>query len=196
MIDQAFITDNISSATESFSCKKKITNQLYTLENFLTQQALVKLYAYILNTPNKPWDLETDSDYEKMQVPRRKIAWHAESVIEELHDVMSSLTPIVNDIIKKSCDFHGLVLWEDREGYVIDWHSDNPILTATCQIYLAGPPDNPGTEFQIDNNKTHICKFAPNTGYFIDQSVIRPLHRSTGQVPPSNLRYSLFGMWK
>ena len=195
MIDQCLIEKNVQWVGDSFRQRHRVCDELSTLKNVLEPQALYKLYAYILNESEKPWQMETAPDYGLWDVPRRKISWHAESIIEELHEVFSASTDLIADAVQRAVKFHGIVLWEDTQGYQIGWHSDNEILAATMQIYVAGPEINPGTEFDIGNGASHVCEFDINTGYFIDQTQSRLKHRTTGAVPAAANRYSLFAMW-
>ena len=63
------------------------------------------------------------------------------------------------------------------------------------QIYLSGLSDTPGTEFKIDSGSI-TAPFVPNTGYFIDQRIVRPMHRIAHAVQENQIRYSLFALWK
>ena len=119
--------------------------------------------------------------------------------IRALPDILrnaSAPKPALATMTCKDLQFHGIVLWEDSEGYEIDWHTDNPLLMATIQIYVAGSTDNPGTEFKLLDGSTHTCDFKINTGSLIDQTKHRLSHHSTGRVPDLARRYSLFAMWK
>ena len=195
MIDQDLIAKNIIHSQLSFDHKTVIDAELSVVEDFFTTGALNKLYQYLLSAPSKPWQLETDENYKVMHVPRRKISWHAETIVEELHEVVGALTPTVELATDSSRQFHGIVIWEDSAGYAIPWHTDNPLLAATIQIYLEGPDTCPGTEFLLANGETHICGFQPNTGYFINQTQRRPMHRTVTSVPAMVTRHSLFAMW-
>lgn len=195
MIDQDLIAKNIDHSQRSFDHRRSIDDELSVVEDFFTDDAIDKLYQYLSSEPNKPWQLETDENYKVMHVPRRKISWHAETIVEELHEVVSALTPFVGSVTDSARQFHGIVIWEDSAGYTIPWHTDNPILAATMQIYLAGPVTCPGTEFQLTDGETYVCNFRPNTGYFINQTQRRPMHRSRASVPAMVTRHSLFAMW-
>ena len=195
MIDQGIIKKASDSLQKSLKNRQELTNDFSTLENVFSLDVINKIHDYILNDSDKPWALEATSNGMEMQVPRRKISWHGETVIEELHCAMESVTPEVQVILKKDIKFLGIVLWQDYENYKIDWHSDNPVLLATMQIYLAGSKKNPGTEFKLGEDNFHTCDFIPNTGYFLNQTQNRLEHHTTGEVPANVSRYSLFGMW-
>jgi hypothetical protein len=195
MIDQNIITNASISLQNALTDRFQHTNDFCTIKNVFSQEVLHKVNDYILNDSDKPWALETTEHGVEMKVPRSKINWHGETVVEELHCAMESITPEVQVILKKDIKFLGIVLWQDYENYKIDWHSDNPILLATMQIYLAGSTENPGTEFKISKGNFHTCDFIPNTGYFLNQTQNRLEHHTTGKVPANVSRYSLFGMW-
>jgi hypothetical protein len=195
MIDQNIITNASISLQNALTDRFQHTNDFCTIKNVFSQEVLHKVNDYILNDSDKPWALETTEHGVEMKVPRSKINWHGETVVEELHCAMESITPEVQVILKKDIKFLGIVLWQDYENYKIDWHSDNPILLATMQIYLAGSTENPGTEFKISEGNFHTCDFIPNTGYFLNQTQNRLEHHTTGKVPANVSRYSLFGMW-
>jgi hypothetical protein len=106
------------------------------------------------------------------------------------------MTPMLHELDPTvPIKFDGITLWRDQGGYNLDWHTDNPVIHLTMQIYLSGSLDNPGTEFKIDSGSI-IAPFVPNTGYFIDQRIIRPMHRLEHVVPENQTRYSLFALWK
>jgi len=195
MIDQILIKNNSRALIDSFNTRTIICDQLHIMQNVFTSEALSKLYFYILNESDKPWQMETSADYKVLDVPRKKISWHAESIIEELHETFACLTALVVLSVQQDVKFHGIVLWKDQEGYEIPWHTDNPLLAATMQIYVAGTTQNPGTEFELIDGSYYTCDFKVNTGYFINQTQHRLKHHTTGQVPNSTDRYSLFAMW-
>ena len=195
MIDQNIITNASISLQNALTDRFQHTNDFCTIKNVFSQEVLHKVNDYILNDSDKPWALETTEHGVEMKVPRSKITWHGETVVEELHCAMESITPEVQEILEKDIKFLGNALWQDYENYKIDWHSDNPILLATMQIYLAGSTENPGTEFKISKGNFHTCDFIPNTGYFLNQTQNRLEHHTTGKVPANVSRYSLFGMW-
>lgn len=195
MIDQKIIQTATTDLQGALDSRIQISDDFSVLENVFSRSVITKVHDYILNEPQKPWQLETTEHGVEMQVPRHKIAWHGETVIEELHCAVENTTPKISEILGKEVKFHGIVLWQDHENYKIDWHSDNSILMATMQIYLAGSTENPGTVFEIEDDNHHTCQFVPNTGYFLNQTKTRLSHKSVGKVPANVNRYSLFGMW-
>lgn len=195
MIDQDIIKKASDSLHTSVKNRRQHTNDFSTLANIFPDDVMHRINDYILNNSNKPWQLETTEHGVERNVPRSKIQWHGETVIEELHCAMESITNDVQKILKTDIKFLGIVLWQDYENYKIDWHSDNPILLATMQIYLAGSRNNPGTEFKLSEDNFHTCDFIPNTGYFLNQTHNRLEHHTTDKVPANVSRYSLFGMW-
>ena len=196
MIDQEIIQTASNNLQQAFKNRIVHNTHFSTIHNVFSPEVLNKVYDYILNDSDKIWELETTSNGKEMNIPRNKIAWHMDTVIEELHMAMESITPQVQSVLNRPVNFVGITLWQDHEHYHIDWHSDNPVLMATMQIYLAGSKKNPGTEFRLEEGKYHNCEFIPNTGYFLNQTECRLKHHTTGSVPPNVSRYSLFGMWK
>jgi hypothetical protein len=195
MIEQTIIRDATSNLLGALESRHQITPDLSVLSSVFPRSVITKINDYILNTPNKPWQLETTEHGVEMDVPRHKISWHSDTVVEELHCAVENITPQVQAILEKPVKFHGIVLWQDHKNYLCDWHSDNPILMATMQIYLAGSTENPGTMFKLNDREHHTCPFVPNTGYLLNQTQNRLLHRSVEKVPANISRYSLFGMW-
>ena len=159
---------------------------------------LVKLQEYFdTHYHNEMWIPETTQYGLPMHnTPRYKITWDPESVIEEIYEVCHLMTPILQELDPTApIKFDGIAIWRDHSGYDLDWHTDNPAIHLTMQIYLIGSLDNPGTEFKIDSGSI-IAPFIPNTGYFIDQRSFRPPHRVAHKVPENQIRYSLFALWK
>ena len=196
MIDQDIIQTASNNLKQAFENRTEHTKDFSTVQNIFSQNVLNKVHDYILNDSDKVWALETTSSGEEMHIPRNKIIWHSDTIIEELHMAMESITPQVQEVLDNPVNFVGIILWQDYENYKIDWHTDNPILMATMQIYLAGSKKNPGTEFELNEGEYHNCEFVPNTGYFLNQTERRLRHHTTGSVPPNVSRYSLFGMWQ
>jgi len=198
MIDQDLINRNSDTLSTAFKNSRQITPQLKFIQNAFDQSMLLKLREYFdTNYHSELWQFETTSDGRPMiEQPRYKISWEPESVVEEIHEVCQAMTPTLQELDPTiPIKFNGITLWRDHGGYKLDWHTDNPAIHLTMQIYLSGSLDNPGTEFKIDSDSI-IAPFIPNTGYFIDQRRIRPTHRLAYMVPENQIRYSLFALWK
>lgn len=198
MIDQDLIDRNSRSLDLALANAKKINDVLHLINDAFESELFTKFNHYIENNKDSDlWIPETDTYGKPMAtVPRYKLSWQAESVIEELHEICQSQTMNIQKMFaKKIGDFRGIVIWRDHEGYSLDWHTDNPVIGTSLQVYMSGSADNPGTEF-ANKDSTCLVPFAVNSGYVVDQSSNnRPRHRVSGVVPPGSIRYSLFAMW-
>jgi hypothetical protein len=198
MIDQDLINHNVDILSTAFKNSRQITPQLRFIQNAFDQPMLSKLKEYVdTHYHSDLWKSETTAYGQPLDNrPRHKLAWDPESVVEEMHEVCHLLTPVLQELDPtKPIVFDGITLWRDRSGYDLDWHTDNPAIHLTMQIYLFGSLDNPGTEFKIDSGSI-TAPFVPNTGYFVDQRIARPTHRLAHVVPENQIRYSLFALWK
>ena len=198
MIDQDLIDHNTDTLSTSFKKSQQVTQQLRFMQNAFDQPMLSKLKEYVdAHYHSDLWKSETTAYGQPLDNrPRHKLAWDPESVVEEMHEVCHLLTPVLQQLDPtKPIVFDGITLWRDQGGYDLDWHTDNPALHLTMQIYLFGSQDTPGTEFKIDSGSI-TAPFVPNTGYFIDQRIVRPTHRLAYMVPENQIRYSLFALWK
>jgi hypothetical protein len=198
MVDQDLINHNSNTLLTAFKNSQQITPQLRFIQDTFDQPMLLKLQDYF-NTHyhSALWAPETTSDGRPLDTrPRHKLTWDAESVVEEMHEVCRLLTPVIQELDPTiPIRFDGIILWRDQGGYDIDWHTDNPAIHLTMQIYLCGSLDCPGTEFKIESGSV-TAPFVPNTGYFVDQRIVRPAHRLAHVVPKNQIRYSLFALWK
>lgn len=198
MIDQNLIDQNINTLVDAVKHSKSVTDQLKLVENVFDQSLMVKLEEYFTANYNSDlWTSETTAYGVPMDnIPRFKLAWDPESVIEELHEVCQALTPLVQDIYPDATrKFDGIVIWRDHAGYDLAWHTDNPVIEVSLQIYLSGSARNPGTEFKTGES-TLTLPFIPNTGYIVNHCGKRPVHRVAHPVPEGEVRYSLFALWK
>jgi hypothetical protein len=198
MIDQDLINHNSATLTTALKNSRQITPQLKFIHNAFDQPMLSKLQEYIDNNfHSELWEPESTHYGRLMEhTPRQKITWEPESVIEEIHEVFGSITSLLQELDPEiPIVFSGITLWRDQSGYALDWHTDNPAIHLTMQIYLSGSLKNPGTEFKTEAGSI-TAPFVPNTGYFIDQRVDRPMHRLAHAVPKNQIRYSLFALWK
>jgi hypothetical protein len=198
MIDQDLINHNVDILSTAFKNCQQLTPQLRFIQNAFDQPMLSKLKEYVdAHYHSDLWKSETTAYGQPLDNrPRHKLAWDPESVVEEMHEVCHLLTPVLQQLDPtKPIVFDGITLWRDQSGYDLDWHTDNPAIHLTMQIYLFGSLDNPGTEFKIDSGSI-TAPFVPNTGYFVDQRITRPTHRLAHVVPKDQIRYSLFALWK
>lgn len=169
-------------------------NHFKVLSDCLPRDVISKLHSYIFKSTNLDWQVSEINS----EVPRKKITWDSDTIIEELHCAFENITPTINKVFPKKMqhNFIGLSLWEDSEDYVMGWHVDNPILSANLQIYLFDKcPEYCGIKFSIDGNNVSI-PYKHNTGYLLDQSLEnRYCHRISNPVPPNCKRYSLYVSW-
>jgi hypothetical protein len=198
MIDQQLIETNTQSLSKSLKNSKVADNYLRLVSDPFDKNLIAKFNRYIEQNYNSElWQADTDEHgVPRYAVPRFKISWDADTIIEELHEICQQQKPVLEEIYYKQFgDFVGIMIWRDHPGFEIGWHTDNPIIGASLQIYMGGSDNNPGTEFKV-NDSNLVLPFVPNTGYLVDQSDnSRPRHRSAGTVAEGAIRYSLFAMW-
>lgn len=194
MIDNLLIENNSKSISNSFVDSKQISKYLYELNNVLTVDTLDKLKEYISGECEWEWQESYESKYkERNKSCRSKITWDQDTVIEEIHTAIDNSTPEIEKMFDLNLKFMGVTLWKDEIGHKLPWHTDNPIIAVTMQIYLFGE-DCPGTVFKV-NDAEHTCLFLKNNGYLVNQSTKeRPFHRIEFDV--KSVRYSLFAMWQ
>ena len=198
MIDQHLIDNNVSSLINALKDGLAISPKVKFIKDAFDQNMLSKLQVYFDNNYHSDlWKPETNEYGIPMKtMPRCKLQWDAESVIEEIHEVCNSVTPLLQKLYTRpTIVFDGITLWRDEPGYNIAWHTDNPKIHMTMQVYLCGSEQCPGTEFKTELGSM-TAPFVPNTGYFIDQHEVRPEHRLAYTVPKNQIRYSLFAIWK
>lgn len=198
MIDQELINYNTDTLSTAFKNSRQITPQLKFIQDAFDQSMLEKLQEYVdTHYHSNLWVSETTAYGQPMDNrPRHKLAWDPESVVEEIHEVCQLITPMLQELDPTiPIVFDGITLWRDQGGYDLGWHTDNPAIHLTMQIYLNGSLTNPGTEFKTDEGSI-TAPFVPNTGYFLDQRSVRPMHRLSHAVPKNQIRYSLFALWK
>jgi hypothetical protein len=198
MIDQNLINHNSISLAGALKNGSAISPQVKFIKDAFNQDLLLKLQEYFTsNFHSGPWKPETNEyGIPKKNTPRYKLEWDPESVIEEIYEVCNSVTSLLQELYTcPNLAFDGITIWRDHPGYNIDWHTDNPIIHLTMQIYLFGSPACPGTEFKTDSGSI-TAPFVPNNGYFVDQHITRPTHRTAHAVLENQMRYSLFAIWK
>lgn len=191
MIDQNTITTGRASLLDSINLRRRLDKSLYHLTGVFDADILKKIKNY-LDGRELPW--ESVAGQEKFN--RKKISWQSDSVIEELHEIFMAATDCINTIFPEpKKNFWGISIWEDREGYAIDWHTDNPDIDVSIQVYLFGD-GTLGTEFSLINENIVIPDVS-NSGYLLNQSISesRLSHRTLRQVPPGRVRYSLYAVW-
>lgn len=188
MIDTLLIEKNTEFIKSALTNKIKISEQLYTIEGILPNETLIKLRE-IIDTSNE-WVTQESTGY-KSDPLRQKLDFKLDTVIEEVYTAMDNLNHVMEDFVGIEMDFLGVTVWKDKKGYDLPWHTDNPIIVATLQVYLFGD-NQPGTTFETDDSN-FTCRFKTNTGYVAKQHIKRPMHKL--EKPVSSERCSLFFMW-
>lgn len=180
----AYSIDKLQHKTDT-SCP-----YLCLLEDFLYPPLLEKLYNEITNNQNLPWQI---IEYQKHR-PRTSLSWLSDSVVEETHIVMESLTEEINRITGHNLKFNGISLWKDIESYTLEPHSDRDVIRAAIQIYLNEIDVDLSTKFCY-NNKIISPVYRTNHGYFMDnEGAVQ--HWMATPVPKGFTRYSLYAIWK
>ena len=186
MYNQELVSQSVKHLKSRIENKTAISNNLYVVDDILLEAAYYKLIEYIDASP--PWTEQESSGYENNPL-RVKVAWEADTIIEELNDIFSGVTKNISEMLGTKAEFLGVTLWKDSPDYQLGWHTDNEIIIATFQTYINNRL-NPGTTFKVDENREYECKFLPNTGYISCHNSL--LHKLE---PVANERYSLLAMW-
>jgi len=114
MIDYNLIENSVAHARGSVAEQTcLIPGILGTVQNILHPDLRAKL-NHFLKFSDFQWIPEIDQEH----LPRKKINWEPESVIEELHEIMASLTPMVSAFSSSDSSLHfwGISLWKDTDG--------------------------------------------------------------------------------
>ncbi len=191
MIDQELILQETFKIQQSIKTRKTThIPGLFVCQDLLNQLALEKLQHYITNSDPKAW--ATVDRQENLN--RRKIAWQADTIIEELHTAFDANTDILNLLFPETKKrFLGLQIWKDWSGYSLDWHADNDLIDMSLQIYLYHNDDSLGTTFSCDNQVV-VVPYQHNTGY-LAKNTKKLLHKTTRSTPNHVTRYSLYAVW-
>jgi len=161
---------------------------LFFLSDFLYLPLIDKLVDFI-DATDLDWQEQEGQEYKN----RLKVNWVPNSVIEETHIVIESLTGSLNKKFNRNNKFLGVSIWKDQEGYGIGKHTDNKIIDVAIQIYLTESAENLGTTFEY-NNLTLQAQYQKNHGYLLDGSHQLP-HYMNVPVPKEHVRYSLYAVW-
>jgi len=191
MIDQELIAQQTFSIQSSIKSRVStpITG-LWQCRDVLTATAIDKLKDYIHTADDSVWQTVDRQE----NLARRKIAWHADTVIEELHSAFDANTDLVNLLWpERKKRFLGLQLWKDWQGYELAWHVDNDLIDISMQIYLFDLDPGLGTTFRTQQTTVDV-PYQHNTGYLAENSADL-FHRTTRTTPPNTTRYSLYAVW-
>lgn len=191
-LDFKLIEKSISYSIDILETSKIICPGLLHVTNFLNSDLLLKLQAYIFDG-NLPWNLQEVHDNSGYLGGRKKINWVPDSVVEETHMVLDSLTDYLNQRFNRKNRFSGLSLWKDNYSFKITPHTDNPVIDLAIQVYLNSNNEKLGTKFYLDQNLFEI-PYEVNGGYLMDNSC-RIMHSYEGSLDTNYYRYSLYAVW-
>ena len=118
--------------------------------------------------------------------------------VEYTEDIMKKLkiffmhSKITNVLAKKfntELQFDSVDIWQDKPGYYLEPHTDDPRIKLALQIYLGD--NNVGTSlFDKDNNVLKTFEYKLNSGYAL-LNTSDSLHGTTTKVE-SGLRNSMY----
>lgn len=192
MLDYQLIQNNSEIAAQALnSLWPTPTPDLWHIQKFCSEDAWTKLKQYIHSVDESAWQPVPWQENR----PRHKITWEMDSIIEELHEVCDNNTQLISQKFDMPLHFHGIQIWRDSEGYLIEEHTDNPVIDVAVQIYLFDAPSECGTTFFVTagDTITYVIPHYHNTGYVsVNHSVP---HCSTRAVPAGLLRYSFYAHW-
>ena len=192
MLDYQLIQSNSKTAAQAIAALWPTpTPDLWHIQNFCDEAAWVKLRQYIATLDESAWQSVPWQE----DLPRRKISWETDSIVEELHEICDNNTQLISQRFGMPLHFHGIQIWRDSEGYQIQEHTDNPVIDVAVQIYLFDAPSHCGTTFFVTagDTITYVIPHYHNTGYVsVNHSVP---HCSTMAVPAGVLRYSFYAHW-
>lgn len=187
-LDFKLIENNIDHS-KSQLIKKTSTGcpYLYLLNDFFDRTMLDKILNYL-----KAYDKWGPSEpyYEGRQI----LNWEFDTVVEEIHISMESLTSEVNTLFNTNhSKFLGLNIWKDEYPFIIPKHTDNPIIGTSIQIYLNDCEENLATKFFYENETLNI-PYISNSGYAMNND-FRIFHSMDSKIPLGFERYSLYAIW-
>ena len=189
MLDYDLISDSCHCATKAIDHLVPTADpDLWLVNDLFSEAILDKLEQYIDQTTETEWSQVAGQEH----LPRHKITWQADSVIEELHTVCDSLTEQLCERFNRALRFNGLQIWRDTEGYYFGRHTDDPKIDTSLQIYVFDAPSVCGTTFFV-NGAELVLGFFHNTGYLCTSHNLP--HCTTTAVPPGTVRYSLYAHW-
>jgi hypothetical protein len=195
MIDQELIEQNIKHALHAFANIEPTPScSLWKIKNIFTDSLIDKIKNYVIaNNDSNLWASVQGQE----QLNRKKITWHQDTVIEEVHLILEGLTSDVNAMFP-GChkNFLGISLWKDWDGYKMDWHVDNPIIDVSIQLYLFDTaPREAGTVFKIGTTD-FLIPYVSNSGYlYVQNENSSLLHKPAIEITANAVRYSLYSIW-
>ncbi len=192
MIDQDLIENNKKHLASCISNRLSTPiADLYQITDVLDLAILQKLNQYVSSVSIDKWQTVEGQE----TLPRQKITWDFDTVIEELHEIFDSATDLINETFTDPYKhFWGVSLWKDEAGYEIGWHTDNPDIDVAMQIYLY-TSSGVGTIFGSEHTPILIPS-EHNSGYLIQHDRTDKIsHRSESVVSAGTTRYILYAVW-
>ena len=193
MIDTVLIEVTSKQAQQAFeNAESTIFDYVFLVKDVITNEAVAKLKEYVKIADQSKWHKVPGQEHNN----RKSITWDADTIMEELHEVFNSLTEIVNQkFAQQHVNFLGLQLWVDGHGYHTGYHTDDPIIDVSCQLYLFENDENLGTTFKKGKNLVAV-PYCSKSGYIMVNNVDPELyHSSTTPTPGEVTRHSLYAVW-
>lgn len=196
-LDFKLIEKSISYSIDILETSKIICPGLLHVTNFLHSDLLLKLQTFIFDD-NLTWGFhDYHNDYHRsINTPalyRKKIDWIPDSVVEETHIVLDSLTDYLNRRFNKKNKFLGLSIYKDLSSLKLLMHTDNPVIDLSIQVYLNSNNQNLGTKFHLPQTIFQI-PYKVNCGYLMDNN-FKIIHSYDGFLDKNYYRYSLYAVW-
>ena len=189
MLNYDLINKNCDQARHSIDqLTSTPSTDLWIIKDFVNQDILDKLQNYIGNVQPDQWSTVAGQE----NLPRHKITWENDSVIEELHIVCESVTQQLSVRFNRKLKFNGLQIWRDTPGYYFGKHTDHAKIDTSLQLYLFESDPCCGTTFFVNGTRFTIG-FFNNIGYVCTSHQVP--HETTTPVPPGVTRYSLYAHW-
>lgn len=187
-LDYPLIEDSkIYSQIRLNNAVETISPDLLFVTDFIYPPLLTKLLGYISND-SLDWQAEIYQESKN----RAKLNWTPDTVLEETHIVLDSLTDQLNQTYNKQTRFLGLSIWKDQQGYTIRPHVDQPLISISLQVYLSESSEELDTRFLYDG-KVIGPGYNKNSGYI--QNNVGITHFMVNPVPAEHVRYSLYAIW-
>lgn len=188
-IDNHLINDSVAYTRQRLlNANKTICPHIFAVEDFLYQPLLDKFLQY----------LENYNDWKIVELPmigRQILNWEFDTVVEEVHICMESITGEVNSLLSTNHDkFLGLNIWKDVNPYKIEPHTDNPVIGTSLQVYLNNCNANLSTKFSYGGEDIAL-PYNGNSGYIMNND-FRVTHWMNTPIPQGFNRYSLYAIWK
>lgn len=165
---------------------------VYQVRDVLDPAMIDKLKGYIDTVDPHRWQKVPGQEHNN----RGAIVWHADTVIEELHEAFGQITPKINDLFGSDVlNFIGIQLWTDGAGYDTGLHQDNETIDVSCQVYLFDQDPALGTKF-VRGDQEVTVPYVNNTGYVMINNRDHQLLHGTCQATPVGVtRYSVYAVW-